>query len=1279
MDRGVLRRLGQMDTVVLDESALRGEGYELADLGLVRKAEAERCAERAFSLFDPQAPGEIRRDGEWVLGPLERLDPSTSDGKGGKGGRSGKGSKRGKDGKDGKKGPGGRKAAARLRRRGAEQVLGLTERGRLRAVASVTAQSARGAEAVVAAARRSGVRIVLATGTPDENADGVAAARVPASGAGPGGVRVTPAAQEALARAGGTGVDTGTGDTASGHAGTGYASAAHTGAAAGTAAGRKTPGGGPGSAAPDAGPGDGGPRHRFADATVPGGDRLVASVRELQAGGAVVLLVSGNRRALVAADCGVGVHPEGKPPAWGAHLLVGADLATAGLLVDAVGVAAQVDRESVMLASGGSGVGAVAALQAAPARASSRSAAAGNAAGTAAFCLAVWRARQLLSRPPDETERALPWHLMPVPRVLEHLDASEEGLSDQDAKERKDRADGSAPQDGPRATTLPVAFAEELANPLTPVLAAGAALAAAVGSRTDAGLVAAVTGVSALAGGVQRVRTDRALAELFERSAIGARVRRGGRERLITAGDLVPGDIVLLRPEDVVPADCRVLEAEGVEVDESSLTGESLPVSKNPAPVVASQIADRRSMLYEGTSVAAGRGTAVVVATGAATEVGRSLAAAGQAAPTAGVEARLTGLTRASMPVALGSAAAVSAAGLLHGRSPVRTLSSAVNLAVASVPEGLPFLVGAAQMAAARRLADRGALVRNPRTIEALGRADVLCFDKTGTLTEGTLRLAAVSDGDSELPVDRLDDRYRTVLAAALRATPPARESEPLAHHTDRAVAAGARRAHVAVRHGASRWRRTDALPFEPLRAYHATAGQTSHGMLLSVKGAPENVLERCTGRRADGSTTPLDAAARQELTDKAQELAGAGRRVLAVAERTAAEGEELTDESVRDLVLLGFLALSDPVRAGAAPAAARLLKAGVQIVMLTGDHPATADAIATTVHRDADQKVCTGAELDELDDDRLDALLPTVDVIARCSPHHKVRIVQAYQRLGRVVAMTGDGANDAPAIRLADVGIALGRRGTPAATAAADLVVSDDRLETIISALMEGRAMWVSVRSALAILIGGNFGEITFNVLAAILTGGTPLGARQLMLVNLLTDLAPALAIAVREPTANGGERLLREGPDRSLGEALRREMLLRGATTALGAGLAWGAARFTGRARRAGTVALVALVGTQLAQTLFTGVRDRKVLLTSLGSAAALAMVVQTPGLSGFFGCTPLGPVGWGIAVGAIASAMALGAALNPVARRLLPREGLPGTESGDAELSRADVPSD
>ncbi|MEU2392606.1 cation-translocating P-type ATPase [Streptomyces sp. NPDC007369] len=1150
MDRTVLRRLGQVDTILLEEDAFRGDRYEPIDLDVLTGADAGEAAERLFALFDPDAPLATRRDGDWILGPLEDLELDAEP--------PGAGSGPAAEGRDGAPGD----AAEGIRRRGAEKVLGLACGRRLRALAGLATQAAPGAEAVAAAARRAGARIVVATGRED--------ARIP-----------------------------------------------------------------------------------YADAVVPAGRRLVASLRGLQADGAVVLLLSGNRRALAEADCAIGVHRHEEHTPWGAHLLVGADLEAAAIVVDAVSTAADVDHASRLLSAGGSGVGAVAALQSPTWRATARVLAIGNTTGFLAFGLGVWRARQLLARPLAPPVTTTPWHVMPAGRVLERLGSRTEGLSAREAAERAGRAYAG----GPGPLTLPYAFVEELSNPLTPVLAVGGALAAAVGSRTDAALVAAITGLSALVGGFQRVRTDRALAELFARSAIGARVRRAGRERLVAAGELVPGDIVVLGPEDVVPADCRLLEADGLEVDESALTGESLAVTKGPAPVIAAYLPGRTSMLYEGTSVSAGHGVAVVVATGQATEAGRSLATARQSAPTTGVESRLSSLTRASIPIALGSAAAVALSGLLHGRPLTDNLASAVNLAVASVPEGLPFLVNAAQLAAARRLAKVGALVRNPRTIEALGRADVLCFDKTGTLTEGVLRLSEVNDGETTARLDRLGARHREVLAAALRATPAARQAEPMAHQTDRAVLEGAQRARVDARTGATRWRRTDSLPFEPARAYHATAGRTSGGVLLSVKGAPENVIARCTRRRPPrGGATAMDDTSRAELTAAAEELAAAGRRVLAVAERRLRDDEDLTDETVQDLVLLGFVTLSDPLRSSASPATARLRAAGLQTVMLTGDHPATADAIASALGDTggaagadtadaAGPTVRTGPELDELDDDALDELLPTVDVIARCSPTHKVRIVQAYQRMGRVVAMTGDGANDAPAIRLADVGIALGRRGTPAATAAADLVVTDDRLETIVAALTEGRAMWASVRAALAILIGGNLGEVTFSVLASAVTGTTPLNARQIMLVNLLTDLAPSLAIAMREPTETAGERLLEEGPHSSLSTALTREMLHRGAVTATGAGLAWTVARLTGTARRAGTVALAAVVGTQLAQTLTAGGPDRSVLLAGLGSAAVLAAIIQTPGVSHFFGCVPLGPFGWGIALGSITVALVLG----------------------------------
>ncbi|MFG1678477.1 HAD-IC family P-type ATPase [Micromonospora sp. NPDC049282] len=1014
-------------------------------------------------------------------------------------------------------------------------------------------------------------------------------------------------------------------------------------------------------------------RYDFGDRRVPGGTGLGGAVRDLQREGAVVLVVSGERSALAAADCGLGVSAPDDLPPWGAHLLVGDDLRIPALIIDAAGVARRMTGQNIRIAMAGSGLGALGAFTADRRHLPRRTLAAVNGAAAVAFAHGVFRAHRL----PDRTGSPMPaitaWHLMPVETVLEQLGSHPSGLTDEEAGRRRGAAAGDGHGYGP--VGLLRAFVDELSNPLTPVLAAGAVLSAAFGSLVDAALVGGLVGGSALVGAVHQRNTERSLAELLSRSAITSRVRRDGAERVVPAEDLVPGDVISVGSGDAVPADCRVLTSDGLEADESSLTGESLPVAKSPEPVVAAALAERHSMLFEGTTVAAGHGTAVVVATGAETESGRSMALARQAPPTSGVEARLGRLTSTAVPLAAGSAIAVAGAGLLRGVPLAETAATAANLAVASVPEGLPFLVSAAQLAAARRLAEHGALVRNPRTIEALGRVDVLCFDKTGTLTEGKLLLAGVGTGDDRYaPADRLDDPLRSTLAAGLRATPAAADPDELPQQTDRAVRRGANAAGVTERTGAADWTATGGLPFEPSRGYSATVGRTAEGSLLSVKGAPESVLPRCTSRRTAGGDRPLDAAGRDEVQAMLAARAGAGHRILALAECPVST-DAVTDEQVDGLVFVGFLTLADGVRESARPAVERIRKAGVHTVMITGDHPATAEAIAATISPDhGQQRVVTATDLDRLDDTALAERLMATDVVARCTPAHKVRIIQALQRHGRTVAMTGDGANDAPAIRLADVGIALGQRGTPAARAAADLVVTDDRLETIIATLVEGRAMWSSVRHALSILVGGNLGEIAFSVLTAASTGRSALTGRQLLLVNLLTDLAPALAIAVRPPAEDRTDRLLGEGPDTSLGATMTREIGLRAAATTLGATAGWTLARWTGTRRRAGTVALASLIGTQLGQTVLAGGTSPTVLVATAASVGVLVVVVQTPGVSQFFGCTPLGPVGWTIATGSALGATFANGALTRLVDRL-PQPGSHGrTDQGYGEAHDA-----
>lgn len=987
-------------------------------------------------------------------------------------------------------------------------------------------------------------------------------------------------------------------------------------------------------------------RRLQADADCAAGGHLPESVRALQAEGRVVVLATRHgHAALLASDCGIGLYDEPGPVPWGAHLLCGR-LEELWLITSAIRSAREVSRRSSTLALYGSGAGALLGLSG-PRRGSSGRILLGvNTASIGATAMGVWSGFELGRRPAPRGGASTPWHSLSVDSALGELGTSLDGLSEREAERR--HSEQATEEDGD-APPLVRAALQELASPLTPVLATAAGISAVTGSVIDAGLMTALVGLDALVSAVQRGRAERSLRRLVDSSALTARVHREGVERTVLADRLVPGDLIELRAGDVVPADGRVVEARGLEVDESSLTGESQLVMKDADPSLAEALADRHSMLFEGTTVAAGGGVAVVVATGDETEVGQVSRLRGPQ-KTSGVDRRLRSMTGVTIPVALGAGGVLATAGLLRGQPPTRTLSTGISLAVAAVPEGLPLIATIAELGAARRLSRRNALVRHGRAIEALGRVDVLAFDKTGTLTEGRIALQRVSDGTTDAPLDELEDEQRAVLRTALRATPPPNSDGTMPHPTDAAVVAGAEAAGVTRDH-TNAWETIDELPFEPARGYHAVAGIYGAGRRIAVKGAPETVLPRCDTWRGHGA---IDDATEQQLDKTIDDLARRGLRVLAVAERPT-RGKHVTDDRVARLEFLGFVALADTIRDSARDAVKGLRRAGVDIVMLTGDHPTTAEAIAAKLgllNGEAVRHTMTGPDLEALNDAELDGIVERVAVFARVSPAQKVRIVEALRRRGRVVAVTGDGANDAPAIRLADVGIALGEHATDAARDAADLIVTDDRIETIVDAIIEGRAMWTSVRDAISVLLGGNLGEILF-VLGTGLFGSAALNARQLLLVNLLTDLAPSLALALAPPRATTPERLASEGPEVSLGSALTRDVGIRAASTAGAAGLAWSIARATGSAQRASSVGLVALVGAQLGQTAVAGHGSPLVLGAAGVSMLALASAIQVPGLSQVFGCRPLGPVGWGIGLGAAG----VGTAAAWLAPRALP----------------------
>ncbi len=971
---------------------------------------------------------------------------------------------------------------------------------------------------------------------------------------------------------------------------------------------------------------------------------LVDEIRDLQGGGRVVMYLGcAYTRALRAADVSLGVEREGHRIPWGAHLVVGTSLENAWRVVSAVDTAREVSRRSALLALSGASTGGLWSLLGPARTATERALLPINGTALVSMGLGATAGRRAAAQRPPRTAPRDPWHELDTSESLARLGTTTSGL---EAAERNRRNATSTAQARQGPIGLAQALAEELANPLTPLLGLGAALSAAVGSAVDAALVGGVVGTNALVGAAQRMQTERSLQRLERLGDSMVTVRVAGAAVQVPGDRLVVGDVIELQVGDTVPADSRILSADNLEVDESTITGESLPVAKSNIATPGAPIPEQSSMLFEGSSIAAGSVTALVVAVGTDTETGRSAAAAGDPPPS-GVEQRLGYLTKMTLPVSLVGGAAVTGLGLARGQPMRAAVGTGVSLMVAAVPEGLPALATLSQVAAARRLAGNNALVRNPRALEALGRVDQICFDKTGTLTENSIRLVLVSTNGTDQLLGELSDEGRSVVAAAARATPASNGNGPLRHATDQAILTAAEEVGILDSDGVAGWTRLQEIPFESRRGYHVVLGSTGRSRrLISVKGAPEVVLPRCATWRRRGGSEPLGEAALLRLHDDVDRLGRRGLRVLAVAETTGTSMATISvDDVPSDMEFIGFVALADPVRPSAAAAVRAVRAAGVNVAMITGDHASTAEAIAAELGMLNGGRIVVGSELEAMDDDALDKIIAEVSVFARVSPSQKVRIVESYQRTGRSVAMTGDGANDASAIRLADAGIALGGgNGNSAARAVADVVVTDDRIETIIDAIVEGRAMWESVRAAVAILVGGNLGEVGFILAGTAIAGRSPINARQLLLVNLLTDMAPALAIALREPPDKTPERLLHEGPDASLGDALIREIAIRAGATAAGATAAWTLASLTGTPTRARTVALAGLVGTQLAQTLVSGGRSPTVVGATVLSVGALVVTIQTPGLSQFFGCRPLDPVGWATATSAAVGATGL-----------------------------------
>ena len=733
------------------------------------------------------------------------------------------------------------------------------------------------------------------------------------------------------------------------------------------------------------------------------------------------------------------------------------------------------------------------------------------------------------------------WHALPAPLAATRLGVdSEAGLSREEAARRLAEHGPNAFEDARRAR-WPGMLARQFADMLIMILLVAAGLSAALGDWVDAIAILAIVGLNGALGFVQEFRAERALLALKRMLAPQSRVVRDVETRRIASAELVPGDLVRLQPGDNVPADLRLIEARDLAIDESALTGESHAVEKSArsAPEDA-PIAERSSMAYAGGLIVRGRARAVVVATAYETQFGRIARLAGQIDRDVTPLQRRLGRFGARLGViAAALAASLALSGVLLGQAWMDMFLTGVSLAVAMVPEGLPAVVTLTLALGVRAMARRNALVRRLPAAETLGAATVICSDKTGTLTRGEMSAVRLWTADAEAELSGsgyapsgefriggrvVDPDNQPGLMALLQAAALCTHARLIERdglwRVDGEPTEGALLA-AAMKAGLQRGPRSDVLrelPFSSERKRMSLLARTPQGEIAFMKGAPEPVLERCTHILEQGEARPIGDEERTALEVSFDAMAADGLRVLAAARKPVSSSEEDIDSG---FTLLGFFGLMDPPRAEAPAAVAQAHAAGVRVVMITGDAPQTALAVARRIGLQAERAV-TGPQLDAMDEPALLAAVRAGAVFSRVAPEHKLRLVEALQEDGEIVAMTGDGVNDAPALKRADIGVAMGVRGTDAAKSAAEMVLMDDDFATIVGAVEEGRRQYANIRKFVRYLLSSNVAE--FIAIAAALLMGWPLLLLpiQILWMNLVTDGPTALALGVEKADRN-------------------------------------------------------------------------------------------------------------------------------------------------------------
>jgi Ca2+-transporting ATPase len=865
------------------------------------------------------------------------------------------------------------------------------------------------------------------------------------------------------------------------------------------------------------------------------------------------------------------------------------------------------------------------------------------------------------------------WHSRSASETLAALESQPEGLSPLTAAERLARYGPNQFQASHPVSAWTVLL-RQLRSVIVVLLAAAAGIAFSTGDVLDGAAIGAVLVLNVGIGFVTELQARRAMAALLSLEVARARVIRNGQVIDIEAQDLVPGDVLEVEAGDAVPADARLLEALELRTLEASLTGEPVPADKDTDTRLGADVplGDRATMLYKATTVVAGRGRAVVVATGMATEVGRiGVLLSGIPDQQTPLERRLDALGRRLVAVALLVAGVVVWIGLRQGMAVGDLLQTALALAVAAVPEGLPVVATIAMAVGVRRMARRRALIRHLPVVETLGSATVICTDKTGTLTAGEMTATVIRLEDVEVsvsgggyapegefrrngaPIDpltepRLEAALRICVLAARGGVIAEGESwRAVGDPTEAALAALAAKAGLNRSTLVAEWPQVSEVPFASERMFMASFHRTPSGLLACVKGAPRRVLQLSSRVLTRTGSRELDEPERQRLLALNGELAARGLRVLALAQKTVPSADE---DALAGLTFVALVGLSDPPATGVRETIATFRGAGIRTVMLTGDQRLTAERIADDLGlRSSGDAILDGGDIDRLSDPELRDRVERTAGYSRVSPEAKLRIIEAYQAQGEIVAMLGDGVNDAAALRKADIGVAMGRRGTDMAKEAADLILEDDQFPTIAVAVEEGRVVFDNIRKFVFYLFSCNLAEILVLLGAAVAGFPAPLLPLQILWLNLLTDTVPALALAVEPAEPN-----IMCQPPRDPREAILSSRLVRPiigyavliSLCTLGA-FSWGLARDPMSAAHAGTLAFMTLAFAQIfhlgnARSAAPVISPERVLSNRYALAAVLltfglqVMAVSLDPLARVLGLSPLSGKDWEIVLG-------------------------------------------